>query len=76
MLVNNLNERQQSALKCGHSTETAMLWVKNDIMISLGQSKTAVLVILGLSAAFDTTDHYVLFSWLENLFGLSGNVLD
>ena len=32
-LVNNLNEIQPSAFKCGQSTETALLRVKNDILI-------------------------------------------
>ena len=50
LLVNNLSEAQQSAFTCSHSTETALL-----------RSKAAVLILLNLSAAFDTTDHDVLF---------------
>ena len=61
LLVNNLNETLQSAFKCGHSTETVLLRLKNDIMMSIDQSKAVVLVLLDLSAAFDTTDHDVLF---------------
>ena len=44
--------------------------------MSIEQGKTVVLVLLDLSAAFDTIDHGVLFSRLEKLFGLSGSVLD
>jgi len=35
--------------------------MKNDIMMSLDQSKAVELVFLDLSAAFDAIDHYVLF---------------
>ena len=34
-LVNNLNETQQSDFRCGHRTETALLRVKNDIIMSI-----------------------------------------
>ena len=71
LLVNNLNETQQSAFKYGHSTETALVRVNDDIMMSTDQSKAVVLVLFDLSAAFDTFDHDVLFSQLEKLFGLS-----
>ena len=50
--------------------------MKNDIMMSIDQHKAVVLVLLDLSAAFDTIDHGVLFSRLKVMFGLSGNVLD
>ena len=73
---NNLNELQLSAYKCDHSTEPALIRVKNDIMMSIDQHKAVVLVLLDLSAAFDTIDHGVLFSRLKVMFRLSGNVLD
>ena len=44
-------------------------------MMSIDQSKAVVLVLLDLSAAIDTIDHYVLFCRLEKMFGLSGMVL-
>ena len=40
----------------GHSTGIALLQVKNDILMSTDQSKAVVLVLLDLSAAFDTID--------------------
>ena len=45
-----------------HSTETALIQVKNDIKMAVDGKKAAVLVLLDLSAAFDTIDHAVLFS--------------
>ena len=71
-----LNESLQSAYKSCHSTETALLRVKNDIMTSIDNKKAVVLVLLDLSAAFDTVDHAVLFCRLKNMFGLSGKVLE
>lgn len=72
----NLNESLQSAYKCHHSTETALVRVKNDIMMAVDGKKAVVLVLLDLSAAFDTVDHDVLFSRLENMFGLTSTVID
>jgi len=45
---------------------------ENDIMMSIGQGKPAIIVLVDLSAAFDIVDRYVLFSWLS----LSGKVLE
>ena len=76
LIINNLNESLQSAYKNGHSTETALVRVKNDIMMSIDQGKPIILVLLDPSAAFDTVDHNVLFSRLKDMFGLSGRVLE
>ena len=35
LINNNLNESPQSAYKCGHSTETALVRVNNYIMIKV-----------------------------------------
>jgi len=57
----NLGEPLQSAYRMTHSTETALLKVKNDIMASIHNQKGVFLVLLDLSAAFDTVSHYILF---------------
>ena len=72
---NNLDEPLQSAYKSGHSTETALLRVKNDIMLAVDGRQAAVVVLLDLSAAFDTVDHAVLLSRLDSMFGVKGMVL-
>ena len=45
-------------------------------MMSIDQGKSALLVFLDLSAAFDTVDHNILFSKLKDMFGVSGKVLE
>ena len=66
MTDNNLHEYLQSAYKPGHSTETALVKVQNDILTSIDQHGIVILILLDLSAAFDTIDHDVLFSRMES----------
>ena len=47
----NLWEPRQSAYRSGHSTETTLLAIKNDIMQMIGDTKGVFLVLLDLSAA-------------------------
>ena len=60
LVTNSLHEVSQSAYRKFHSTETALLKVQNDILQSLDQSCVSVLILLDLSAAFDTIDHQTL----------------
>ena len=69
---NDLLNRYQSAYRPMHSTETALLKVQNDLLRNLDDGKTTVLVLLDLSAAFDTLDHSGVISLLENWYGISG----
>ena len=59
-----------------HSTETALIKVQNDILSALDTGSSAILVMLDLSAAFDTIDHDILLSRLYNAYGITGNALD
>lgn len=60
-------EKYQSGFRMNHSTETAILKIVNDIRCTLDSKKLTVLVLLDLSAAFDTGDHNVLLNRLRNL---------
>jgi len=53
---------------------TPLVPVKNNITGSIDQGKPVLLVLLDLSAAFDTVDHIILFSSLKDVFGLSDKV--
>ena len=64
----------QSAYHPFHSTETALLKITNDILRALDNGDEAVMTLLGLSSAFDTIDHYILFHRLRSLYGISGSV--
>ena len=75
LTVNGLNERFQSANKAHHSTETALLTITNDILLSLDKRDNVFLLLLHLPAAFDAINHSLLLSSLENSFGITGTVL-
>ena len=68
---NNLFCSSQLAYPAGHSTETALLKVTNDILRALDDRNISVLTLLDLSAAFDTIDRKDLLDRLENLYGIS-----
>ena len=57
---NNLDNPRQSAYKSGHSTETALLHINNEMHLSLVQDEPTALVLLDLSAAFHTIDRTTL----------------
>ena len=71
----NLFCSSQSAYRAGHSTETALLKVMNDVLRASDDGDISVLTLLDLSAAFDTIGHKVLLARLENLYGISGTAL-
>ena len=73
---NSLYGKFQSAYREGHSTETALLRVHNDVMCALDRQKDLILVMLDLSAAFDTIDHDILMHRLRTRFGIGGKVFD
>ena len=69
--TNDLYEALQSAYRRGHSTETALLKVKNDILCAIDRKEVMMLILLDLSAAFDTIDHSILLKRLSERFGIT-----
>jgi len=72
---NDLFGNCQSAYRQFHSCETAMAKISNDILTNLDSSDSTFLILLDLSAAFDTVDHAVLINRLQTKFNISGQVL-
>ena len=72
---NGLREPMQSAYRKYHSTETALLRVQHDVLEALSGQKACLMVLLDLSAAFDTVDHTQLLNTLRDL-GIRGRALE
>lgn len=58
---NNLFKSFQAGLYPLQSTETALVKVTNDLLLSADSATLSILIILYLSATFDTVNHHVLF---------------
>ena len=71
----NLHNTCQSACRPGHSTETALLKVVNDLFLSLNKGNISVLALLDFSSAFNTIDHPILVHRLDTDFGFTDAVL-
>ena len=66
---NNLQEKFQSAYKPNHSTETALMRIQNDILMTLDNKRGVLVFLLDLSAAFDTVecvDHTLLLACMRS----------
>ena len=78
-LVNHIQrhgmmQAHQSAYCSSHSMETALLKVKTDVIQALENQELACLILLDLSAAFDTIDHDILLSRCKSRFVVTGVV--
>ena len=75
MIENGLFPILQSSYRKHHSTETSLLKVENDILLNTNKQHVTLLVLLDLSAAFDTVSHTILNEVLGKL-GFGGKVLE
>ena len=66
----------QSAYRRHHRTETALVKVANVILLNMNPQRVTPLVLLDLSATFDTVDHGILFRRLSTSFGIRGRALE
>ncbi|KAK3554597.1 hypothetical protein QTP70_027889, partial [Hemibagrus guttatus] len=71
LLCNNVHDPNQSGFKAAHSTETALLAVTEKLHAARSAKLSSVLILLDLSAAFDTVNHKTLLSTFRSL-GICG----
>ena len=69
---NELYDSMQSAYRANFSTETALMKLQNDILSAFDVRRGVLVVLLDLTAAFDTIDHEGLLKLLQSRFHLSG----
>ena len=72
---NELFPSLQSGYRKGHSCETAVLRIHNDILFSLDKQSHTCLMLIDLSAAFDTINHNCLLNRLKTLYNMDNVVL-
>ena len=72
--MNNLYPVNHPSYGKNYSTEKALPRVKNDIFLNM--KSATLLVLIDVSAAFDTVDHNVLLSRLHLKIGISGTALE
>ena len=63
----NLTDELQSGYKKGHSTQTVLLKVVDDIKKGMDEHQVTVLVLFDFSKAFDMVDHFLLLTKMRNL---------
>ena len=73
--VNCLLPLTQSGFRRGYSTETAIIRVLLDLLDAVDRDDTVMLVLIDLSAAFDTVDHGILLERLRVTFGVDNSTL-
>ena len=61
ILNHNIVDCFQFAYRAGHSCETVLLHVYNDIVTTVGKGNVSFLILLDVSAIFDTIDHHNIF---------------
>lgn len=75
MSMNNLHSKHQHGYKIYHSTETLIVCIVNDVLIAFDNQNGVILLLIDLSAAFDTVDIAKLVHILESEIGIQGLAL-
>ena len=72
----NTSNQYQSAYRKFHSTETALLKIHRDILDSMDAGRVTALTCSTSLLPFDTIDHTILLSRLNDWFGITGKALN
>ena len=75
LTANSLHSTSQYGYKKNHSVETLMLKLVDDILIAVDKKFGVVMLIVDLSAAFDTVDHLLLMRILQDRYKIGGSAL-
>ena len=65
MVVNEIYPDLQSSYRQHHSTATALLKVMNDVLLKMNSQHVTLIVLLDLTAAFNTVVHNILLNRLH-----------
>ena len=76
MVSNAIFPVLQSSYRKFHSTETALIKVMNDILLKMNSQHVNLLILLDLSAAFDTVDYQLLLERLSDEVGIRETALN
>ena len=68
-------EKFQSMYKASHSTKTALIKVRDDILRVTDNQRVMCLILLNLNVAFDTVSHPLLLNRLQHCFSIQGTIL-
>ena len=72
---NSLHSPSQFGYKKNHGVETLMLKLLDDILVAVDRKFGVVMLIVDLSAAFDTVDHSLLIKILQGKCKIRGPAL-
>ena len=75
MSINDLHVPNQSGYKTGHSCETLLLKIVDDILKTLDSGRCIIYLLMDLSSAFDTVEHDRVLSQLDQEIGVRGVAL-
>ena len=75
MSLNKLHSKFQHGYKVFHGCETLLLKLVNDVLIGFDSNSGTILLLIYLSAAFDTVDIAKLLDILEKDIGITGFAL-
>ena len=73
--LNSLLPSYQSAYRKFHSCKTSLLKLDANLLNEMKNQRVSALVVMDLSAAFDTADREILLDVLSSQYGIEGKAL-